>query len=241
MQPETPQRGHLGSQGPFRTPNQPASASQPHSTSSSQRQAPRSNTVKLNSILDAIEKVGWDIPKFLVQLFQKEKKDERHERMVKAMLNGTTKPYLGTILKLLYEDAQRTAFLKNDRSTPPGTNMFVSHLSLEDIRHAYPALVTWATRLVSERVNEEADDMTARDTGLHLRAQVKEGGRGKNEEYKVSWDKVNSFSLLSIQDIANENAPMMSFLLHSYTAKERHGGKSKVTAVRVNRPKAVVS
>jgi hypothetical protein len=37
--------------------------------------------VKLNAIFDAVE---WDVPKFLGQLFQKEKVDERHERVVKA-------------------------------------------------------------------------------------------------------------------------------------------------------------
>ncbi|KAF8810193.1 hypothetical protein BYT27DRAFT_7282405 [Phlegmacium glaucopus] len=223
MPPETPHRGHFDNQQSFQTPNQlVASANQPHLTSSSRRQPPRSNTVKLNTIFDAIEKVGWDVPKFLAQLFQKEKLDERHERVVKSMLNGTTKPYLGTILKLLYEDAQRTTFLKNDTSTPPGTNMFMSNLSLDAIRHGYPALVTWATTLVSRKVSEEADHMISRDMGLHLWAQVKEGGRGKNEEYKVSWDKVNSFSLSAIRAIANENAPIMSFLLNSYITKERH-------------------
>ena len=77
--------------------------------------------MKLNIVFDAIDQVEWDVPKFLAQLFQKENVDERHEKVVKAMLNGTTKPYLGTILKLLYEDAQRTNFLKNDTSIPPGT------------------------------------------------------------------------------------------------------------------------
>jgi len=45
--------------------------------------------------------------------------DERHGGVVKAMLNGTMKPYLGIILKLLYEDAQRTNFLKKDTGIPP--------------------------------------------------------------------------------------------------------------------------
>ena len=53
--------------------------------------------MKLNIVFDAIDQVEWDVPNFLAQLFQKEKVDERHERVVKAMLNGTTKPYLGTI------------------------------------------------------------------------------------------------------------------------------------------------
>jgi len=47
--------------------------------------------------------------------------------------------------------------------------------------------------------------MISRDKGLHLRAQVKDGGRRKNEEHKVSWDKVNSFSLSALRGIANEN------------------------------------
>ena len=99
--------------------------------------------MKLNVIFNAIDQVEWDVPKFLGQLFQKEKVDERHERVVKAMLNGTTKPYFGAVLNLIYEDAQRTNFIKSDTMTPPGTNMFVSTLSLDKIRHAYPALVTW--------------------------------------------------------------------------------------------------
>ena len=209
----------------------------------SRRRPPRSNAEKLNIIFNAIDEVEWDVPKFLAQLFLKEKVDERHERVVKAMLNGTTKPYLGTILKLLYDDAKRTKFLKNDTSIPPGTNMFASSLSLDKIRHAYPALVTWATWLVSEKVNEEAESMIARDKGLHLRAHAKEGGRGKNEEFKVSWDKVNSFSLSSLQGIANDNAPMMSFLLNSYTTKEqgRVNSNGEVAAVRIYRPESVVS
>ena len=101
MQPETPQRGN---QEPFRTPNQ--AASQIPVISSSGRRRPRSNAMKLNVIFDAIDQVEWDVPKFLGQLFQKEKVDERHERVVKAMLNGTTKPYFGAVLNLIYEDAQ---------------------------------------------------------------------------------------------------------------------------------------
>lgn len=66
-------------------------------------------------------------------------------------------------------------------------------------------------------VNEEVENMIAHEKGLHLRAQAKEGGRGKNEEFKVSWDEVNSFSLSSIRGIANDNAPTMSILLKSYT------------------------
>jgi hypothetical protein len=123
-------------------------------------------------------------------------------------------------------------------------NMFVSTLSLDKIRHAYPALVTWATLLVANKVNEEANNMIARETGLHLRAQAKEGGRGKSEESKVSWDKVNSFSLSSVRGIANEHAPMMSFLLNSYTTKERgrvNTNVGEVTAVRIYRPEPVVS
>jgi hypothetical protein len=153
-------------------------------------------------------------------------------------------PYFGAILNLIYEDAQRTNFIKSDTTTPPGTNMFVSTLSLDKIRHAYPALVTWATLLVANKVNEEANNMIARETGLHLRAQAKEGGRGKSEESKVSWDKVNSFSLSSVRGIANEHAPMMSFLLNSYTTKERgrvNTNVGEVTAVRIYRPEPVVS
>lgn len=138
MQPETPQGQHLSNQELFRTPNRPAS--QISVISSSGRRRPRSNAVKLNIVFDAIDQVEWDVPKFLAQLFQKEKVDERHERVVKAMLDGTTKPYLGTILKLLYEDARRTDFLKNDTSIPPGTTMFASSLSLDKIRHAIYAM-----------------------------------------------------------------------------------------------------
>jgi len=36
--------------------------------------------------------------------------DERHGGVVKAMLNGTMKPYLGIILKLLYEDGTKNKF-----------------------------------------------------------------------------------------------------------------------------------
>ena len=50
--------------------------------SSSGRRRPRSNAMKLNIIFDAIDQVEWDVPKFLGQLFQKEKVDERHERVV---------------------------------------------------------------------------------------------------------------------------------------------------------------
>ena len=45
--------------------------------------------MKLNIVFDAIGQVEWDVPKFLAQLFQKEKVDERHERVVKAMLNDS--------------------------------------------------------------------------------------------------------------------------------------------------------
>ncbi|KAF9482611.1 hypothetical protein BDN70DRAFT_778301, partial [Pholiota conissans] len=136
---------------------------------------------------------------------------------VTSMLNGQTKPYLGTILQLLQQNANVVKFLASDTTISPGSNMFSQSTPVPDIKHAHPAMTTWAARLVSEVVNREGGIMTQKSTGLHSRAQMSKATR---IDELISWDTVSMLSLKHLEETTEEHAPAMSYILKAYTRKD---------------------
>jgi hypothetical protein len=198
---------------------------------------------KLAHVLEALEAVHWTVPGFLDELFSQQSSDgqAKRTRVVTSMLNGSSKPYVASILEKMFDIAStKTNFLKNDTTANPGRNMFNPERPPQEIRHAYPAMTTWAVRLVSELVNNEAKQMVNHKTGLHYRAQAKEGG--KHEQNQITWEAVQSFSFEKLEALAKANAPVMSFLMNSYTHSQFSSldpGDSVV--MRTYRPENLVS
>ncbi|CAA7257316.1 unnamed protein product [Cyclocybe aegerita] len=197
---------------PFRPPTQ-----KPQST----RKPAQSDLDKVGSILDTITNVGWTLPKFLFNLLKLEdekadgslipvKRTKKHKGSLQAMLNGNSKPYLGEILQLLWKNAIATEFRENDMSIEPNGSLFIREGDLNAIEHAQPAMVTWAAELVASLANEESQKMVHPDTGLHLRARAKPGGR--DAAHRVTWDAVSLFSLKSLEGIVTRNAPLTKFI-----------------------------
>jgi len=89
------------------------------------------------------------------------------------MLNGTTKPFIGEILELLWRNANRTEFRENDKSVPPGHKMFIGNATFDIIEHARTSMVTWAAKTVMKLANGEAEEMIKPEAGLNLRARTK--------------------------------------------------------------------
>ncbi|PPQ95548.1 hypothetical protein CVT26_008573 [Gymnopilus dilepis] len=219
MAPKTPARPPKALQ-PTTTPGLPSA------TPSSSRKPARQDPEKLETILAAIADVDWTVPVFLEKFFSLEDQPSKQQRQITAMLNGTTKPYLGTVLEVIFQKAKATKFRADDESIDAGTNMLAPRQQeIRNIRHAYPAMVTWAARLTGDLVNEEAKDMIAKETGLHCRAGTKklgggeddDGSQGKETDTLVSWETLASFSLKSLEAVAVKNAPILWSILNSYT------------------------
>ncbi|KAJ3515928.1 hypothetical protein NLJ89_g1460 [Agrocybe chaxingu] len=225
MSSETPERLPAGTSRNLSTPSQPSPLSR---TSSTPRQSPRSRADKLNIVLDSLDSVGWSLPRFLEEFFKiqekkgtelvKVKRDERHERVLTSMINGTTKPHFGTLLELVYRNACAVKFLSKDATIQPGRALFSQDLTPNDIPHALPAITTWSVRLTGFLVNEEASEMVKPDAGLHLRVQAKAGGA--SEQHKVTWNAIREFSMKRLERIAERNAPVMTFLVNVYTTPD---------------------
>ena len=119
-------------------------------TPSQQRKSPQSDEQKLLSILKALSDVKWNVNKFLSELFKLSDLpgDSTRKRTVTSILNGSSKPYMASILDAIYERSLDVAFRTTDMSVEPGTNMFNPDIELHEIQHATPAMTTWAVRLV---------------------------------------------------------------------------------------------
>jgi len=81
--------------------------------------------------------------------------------------------------------------------------------------HAHHGIVTWATWLVANLVDEEPKTMISKSTGLHMRAAAKVGG--KDDSYRVSWNKVSNFAMRDLEDLAAEQAPVKTFIANAFT------------------------
>ncbi|KDR68077.1 hypothetical protein GALMADRAFT_146569 [Galerina marginata CBS 339.88] len=224
--PETPRHASTS-----RQPTAIPSSQQPQTAK--KRRTALSSKQKINKILEMLEEYDWNFPRLLEEFFKRfeEKKGEivpverteKHQRVLNAMLDGTSKPHIGSILEKIYRCACSVKFRENDNTVPAGSssNMFSSHLPPGEIKNARPGMITWAVRVISKEVNKEAEEMIRTETGLHLRASSKykatstesaEPVEVPDHKKRVSWNDVGSFSFNRLEKIANGHAPIMSFL-----------------------------
>ncbi|KII85951.1 hypothetical protein PLICRDRAFT_115567 [Plicaturopsis crispa FD-325 SS-3] len=217
-----------------RAPRTPASrsAQRPH----------RKEQDKISAILDTIREQGWSLAEFLYRLFRLEdnrgkpvSRTSQHESMVTSLLNGVSSPTFGTILCLIFDNAVDTKYASGDKTA--SGRVFEPKLSPAEIKHAQLAMTTWAVNLVTDIIREEAKVMIGPDAGLRLRATAKEGS--VHQKDIATWEKVDSFSLRTIQTTAERSAPTMWHLLNAYTNRQ-YSSPGRVTAVRKYRPHNLV-
>lgn len=243
MEPETPIRTNVQPiQRSYSTPVA-STASSALRVPISARKTGQSNEQKVISILEALTKIRWTVPKFLAELFKYSEApgDTQVNRTVTSILNGTSKPNMAAILDLIFEKSLQVDFKKSDTSAKPGFNMFNPDNLPSNIEHARPAMTTWAVRRAAHVISGEAQKMVNEKTGLHLRAHVKDGSRF--ESNRISWEAVQHFSFKHLQEIANDNSPAMSFLLNAYTNKDflETEEQGRVISIRQRRPQNLAS
>ncbi|RDB15452.1 hypothetical protein Hypma_004158 [Hypsizygus marmoreus] len=212
----------------------------------------RSADQKLQTMFDVLQDVGWSLSEFLYYFFRVEveartpsdnptsvKRSKIHENKLRAFLDGTSKPHFGRLIDLIHKNSVDAGYRANDPTNPGHGKFFSTSMVPEDIQHARPALTTWAVHLVGELVDAEAGDMIKRETGLHMRAKAKEGGRDVGE--KVTWAGIDSFSMEKLQKISQRNAPIMWHVLSSYVVQDHaHSKPGQVVTVRQYRPQNLV-
>ncbi|KAG6836416.1 hypothetical protein H0H93_008157 [Arthromyces matolae] len=211
-------------------------------TETTKRRPARSDTEKMESILSSISAAGWSLSKFLYKLFQiyddrkgKQQehivRDPKHQQMLVAMLQGTSKPTFSTILDLIYQNSKVIPYRNNDTTMPTAT--FIPSRLPEDIDHAEPAIIAWAVHLVSHLVQSEGGKMVDVKTGLHLNASSKDDNQRKRKSTaeRATWQAVDSFSMENLQNIAQENAPITWHLISSYTNPSIREAPGQVLAV----------
>ncbi|KAM6491642.1 hypothetical protein JOM56_012886, partial [Amanita muscaria] len=203
---------------------------------------------KLEQVLQLLSQFRWTLSTLLLVLFRLEKpgtngeplpveRSVLHQRMVTAMLDGTTTTHFGEILEMIYHNAQRTSYRRDD-DTRPSKGLFSTTHTAADIKHSQPAMVTWAVTLVSALVTNESSAMIDKDTGLHLRAQAKEGGR--SWDYRATWDSIDAFSMKKLQETSKVCAPIMWHLMSAYVARPDAEESQQVQIVRRYRPQSIV-
>ncbi|KAG6915753.1 hypothetical protein DXG01_010020 [Tephrocybe rancida] len=215
------------------------------------RRPARTDKEKIASILSAIADAGWSLSMAFYKVFQiyddrcgKEEehivRDIRHQQMVVAMLQGTSKPTFGQILELIHQNAKVVGYRQSDTSMPNRGATFDPALSPESIKHADPAITAWAVHLIADHVQHESKKMINVETGLHLRAWSKADTTRKRKptSARASWEAVDSFSMDNLEDISLKNAPVLSHIISSYI-NPNHGHALAVRTTR--RPKNIVS
>lgn len=231
----------------------------------------RTNSMKIDIILCELMKFNWTLADFLYHLFADEmrygkpvQREQRHQQMVNALLNGASARTFVSILDLVYKNAARTPYRANDTTAPSGS--VVPGLDPAQIAHAHPGLNMWAIRIVADLVRDEAKEVIKPEHGLHLPAggrvlrpsgDVNAGGEvaeatGEDEQTRrrrggrqpvareavVTWKKLNSFSFRGMQESFTKHAPVMWYITNVY-ANPLHG--TSVVAVRKYRPQMTVS
>jgi hypothetical protein len=198
-------------------PRNDRSQSASSSSQASNGNRPLSDKQKLEEILQLLSNFRWTLSTLLLVLFRSQKRGvngqplpvERsvlHQRMLTAMLDGTTSTHFGEILELVYQNAQQTSYRRDD-DTIPSRGLFSTIHSVSEIKHSQPAMVTWAVQLISALVADESSAMVDKDTGLHLRAQAKKGSR--SWDYRATWDAIDAFSMRKLQDTSQAHAPII--------------------------------
>lgn len=206
-----------------------------------------SDKQKIEEVLQLLSHFRWSLSNFLLVLFRFQKigangeplpveRSALHQRMLTAMLDGTTSTHFGEILELIYQNAQKTNYRRDD-DTIPSNGLFSASHSVTEIKHSQPAMVTWAVGLVSALVADESSAMINKDAGLHLRAQAKEGGQ--SWDYRATRDAIDAFSMKKLQDTSQVHAPIMWHLISAYIAHP-DAEDTPQCVVKRYRPKSMV-
>ncbi|KAH6899406.1 hypothetical protein BKA70DRAFT_1437548 [Coprinopsis sp. MPI-PUGE-AT-0042] len=266
---ETPSQGNSSTaRNPVlaQTPNTLTSGGTPSSSARTPRAKPKTTDEKVDEILNLMKTLNITLAAFLFYLFRiyvhdgiKEVMDDPaaipdtplpfdsptrvkrapiRQGVITALLNGTSKPPLGTIMKEIWKNALETSFKTSDTTAPDRTLFTLDH-PLGQIQHAQVALTTFAVLLSAKNAGREAEKMVNRCNGLHLRAQVKVGGRGSNESELITWKKVDDFNFGFMEEKVLQHAPVMWHLTCSYVGMEP--SSPETNAVWRNRPKNLVT
>ncbi|EAU82342.2 hypothetical protein CC1G_06652 [Coprinopsis cinerea okayama7 len=248
---QTPQKPRPDGGQPPQPPPPPPSASK------TPRASARTAEQKVDNVLQAITDNNLNLATFLYLLFRLEKRDprskggldginpfdklpaqsdpnratrsEKHQRMLTAFFNGTSKPHLGVILAEIWRNARETG------DSPATTHPFEDKKPFTEIPLAIKAFATFASRAVIDMVGEEAERMVERRSGLHIRAQLKEGGRGSREDERASWAKIEDFSFEKGAQIAKENAPVLWNCMLKFTGYNEEEDQGPVIKYRPKR------
>ncbi|KAF9230788.1 hypothetical protein BU15DRAFT_91045 [Melanogaster broomeanus] len=152
--------------------------------------------------------------------------------MVVSFINGTTTHGVGELVELLYENATHIKFSTTDPTA--GEPLFRDGVSPVTIRHAKPALMTWAVLLTTSALRSESTKMTSLETGLQLTARPAKLNPKRATPPSVSWEKIRSFNYQAMETIVTVNAPVMWHLICSYSNPSYKS--SQVYAIRQRRP-----
>lgn len=199
------------------------------------RRPPRSVHHKLRDILTCIQEAGWSLSLFLKHLFDLQDdvvRSPQHEQMLISLLTGVSKPPFGEIVDLIYRNSLNVVGGRSNASA------FIPGANLVNISHSKPALTTFSLDLVIKEIRKEADKMSDRSTGLHLRAKAPKPNAQRDHGPHVTWSTISNFSMYALQGIAEENAPIMWHIISAYSNPAYRG--DRVYAIRQRRPQNLV-
>ncbi|KAM6503950.1 hypothetical protein JOM56_000893 [Amanita muscaria] len=142
----------------------------PSQTSNGSGNRRLSDKQKLEQVLQLLSQFRWTLSTLLLVLFRLEKpgangeplpveRSVLHQRMVTAMLDGTTATHFGEILEMIYHNAQRTSYRRDDDTRPSKGLFSTTHTAAKFNRAAVNySLDAWLKNKanVGERIGVEA-------------------------------------------------------------------------------------
>ncbi|EGO27330.1 hypothetical protein SERLADRAFT_435106 [Serpula lacrymans var. lacrymans S7.9] len=156
--------------------------------------------------------------------------------MVTSFLNGSSTSSIASILDLIYLNVKSTSYCAD--LDPKADEMHMQAMSIDNIRHAKPALTAWAVVHVVKLVRAESNRMIARDTGLQVRARAGPENPQHIQAPPISWEIVNHFSYIDLQNLTENNAPIFWHILSSYSNPDFQHAKQVVICQK--RPQNIV-
>ncbi|KAK6972305.1 hypothetical protein R3P38DRAFT_2812341 [Favolaschia claudopus] len=194
------------------TSNTPVSVS-----GSSKRQSPRTNTQKLEVVLQSIQKQGWTLGGFLYNLFRAKDdqgneihRTQTHSQMVSIFLAGRANETVADIISewMIHPDGRIPS------SSPNDDLMFSTTVPYTEIRPVRAALTSFAVQTIRKKVFVEAEEAVKLKNGLHVSI-------GKTHpELRLSRDDIGEATMARVEAVIEAHQQVTQHLFEAIAMRK---------------------
>ncbi|KAJ7287599.1 hypothetical protein C8J57DRAFT_1048673 [Mycena rebaudengoi] len=202
------------------------------------RQPRRSESEKLETILDTIKAQGWTLADFLFRVFRVKdsvgnpiSRTQKHAQMASAFLSGRTTHTPADILTFWMTSPDGIV----PDNSPQLNDMYSTKTPYSTIRPVRPALTSFALQTVGVHLARGAERAVHASSGLH--ASVK----SKDVTKKLKWARIGSETISVVGDIIEYHLEAAWYLLDLIAMRKRRKRNGVEEPARKHRPARGVS